>query len=106
MIFGRQVAEEAAFAVLDKALELGIDFVDTADVYPAPPSLETAGRTEEILGRWLQSRRQAVVVATKCGFPMGPAAHELGGSRKHVIEACEASLRRLRRDRVDIFYLH
>jgi 1-deoxyxylulose-5-phosphate synthase len=106
MIFGRQVSEENAFAVLDKALELGIDFLDTADAYPAPPSLETAGRTEEILGRWLLSRGQAVVVATKCGFPVGPGVNDVGGSRKHVIEACEASLRRLGRDRVDIFYLH
>jgi aryl-alcohol dehydrogenase-like predicted oxidoreductase len=106
MIFGRQVSEENAFVVLDKALELGIDFLDTADAYPAPPSLETAGRTEEILGRWLLSRGQAVVVATKCGFPVGPGVNDVGGSRKHVIEACEASLRRLGRDRVDIFYLH
>src|SRR4030081_1172008 len=106
MIFGAQVAEEAAFAILDKALELGIDFLDTADSYPAPPSVETAGRTEEILGRWLQSRSPAVVVATKCGFPVGPGPRDVGGSRKHVIEACEASLRRLGRDRLDIFYMH
>jgi aryl-alcohol dehydrogenase (NADP+) len=106
MIFGAQVAEEAAFAILDKALELGIDFLDTADSYPAPPSVETAGRTEEILGRWLQSRSPAVVVATKCGFPVGPGPRDVGGSRKHVIESCEASLRRLGRDRVDIFYVH
>ena len=106
MIFGAQVAEEAAFAILDKALELGIDFLDTADSYPAPPSVETAGRTEEILGRWLQSRSPAVVVATKCGFPVGPGPRDVGGSRKHVIESCEASLRRLGRDRVEIFYVH
>src|SRR3984893_8634978 len=106
MIFGRQVAEEPAFAILDKALELGIDFLDTADSYPAPPSVETAGRTEEILGRWLQSRSRAVVGAPKRASAGGPAPNDMGGSRKHVIEACEASLRRLGRDQVDIFYLH
>ena len=56
MIFGSQLDEAAAFAVMDRAVELGIDFFDTADVYPVPPSPETRGRTEEIVGRWLRSR--------------------------------------------------
>src|SRR5689334_1409630 len=89
MIFGSQLDEEAAFAVMDRALELGIDFVDVADVYPVPPNPETTGRTEEIVGRWLRSRRPAVTVATKCVNRVGPGANDLGGGRKHVIEACE-----------------
>jgi aryl-alcohol dehydrogenase (NADP+) len=106
MIFGTQVGEQEAFGVLDRALELGIDFVDTADAYPVPSSPETAGRTEEIVGRWLRTRREPVVVATKCVARTGPGPNDAGSSRKHVIEACEASLRRLRLDRVDVFYLH
>jgi aryl-alcohol dehydrogenase (NADP+) len=106
MIFGSQLDEPAAFAVLDRALELGIDFVDVADVYPVPPLPETWGRSEEIVGRWLRARRPAVTVATKCAGRVGPGANDLGGSRKHVIEAAEASLRRLQAERVDLFYLH
>ncbi len=106
MIFGSQLDQDAAFAVMDRALELGIDFVDVADAYPVPPSPETWGRTEEIVGRWLQSRRPRATVATKCVSRVGPGPNDLGGSRKHVIEACEASLRRLQVDRVDLFYLH
>jgi aryl-alcohol dehydrogenase-like predicted oxidoreductase len=106
MIFGSQLEEETAHAVMDRALELGIDFVDTADVYPVPPDRETSGRTEEIVGRWLRSRRPSVTLATKCVNRMGPGPNDVGGSRKHVIEACEASLRRLQVDRVDLFYLH
>lgn len=106
MIFGSQLEEDAAFAVMDRAMELGIHFLDAADVYPVPPNPETTGRTEEIVGRWLRSRRPVVTIATKCVNRVGPGPNDLGGSRKHVIEACEASLRRLRLDRVDLFYLH
>src|SRR5579884_865358 len=106
MIFGGQVDETIAFAVMDRAFELGIDFFDTADVYPVPPSAETAGRSEEIVGRWIRSRGHAVTVATKCVNRVGPGRNDQGGGRKHVIEACEASLRRLGRERIDVFYLH
>ncbi len=106
MIFGSQLDEDAAFAVMDRAVGVGIDFLDLADVYPVPPSPDAWGRTEEIVGRWLRSRRPAVAVATKCVGRVGPGANDLGGSRKHVIEACEASLRRLQAERVDLYYLH
>ena len=53
MTFGHQCDEAASFAILDRAFEAGVTFIDTADVYPVPPSPETAGRTEEIIGRWL-----------------------------------------------------
>lgn len=107
MVFGSQRDESEAFAVLDQAAELGIDFLDVADVYPVPSTVETAGRTEEIVGNWLARRgRHRFVVATKCVNRVGPGANDVGGSRKHVIEACEASLRRLRTDRIDLYYLH
>lgn len=106
MIFGNQLDEPAAFAVMDRASELGIDFFDTADVYPVPPAPETWGRTEEVVGRWCRSRGRPVTVATKCVGRVGSGSNDLGGSRKHVIEACEASLRRLQVERLDVFYLH
>jgi aryl-alcohol dehydrogenase (NADP+) len=107
MVFGSQVGEEAAFAILERAADLGIDFIDIADVYPVPPSPATWGRSEEIVGRWLKRRgREHFVVATKCGNRVGTGPNDAGGSRKHVVEACEASLRRLGTDRIDLFYLH
>jgi aryl-alcohol dehydrogenase-like predicted oxidoreductase len=63
MIFGSQVDEAAAHAVLDQAADLGIDFIDLADVYPVPASIETAGRSEEIVGRWLAGRRFRASIA-------------------------------------------
>ena len=106
MLFGSQCDEATSVAILDEAAGLGIDFLDTADVYPVPPGPETWGRSEEILGRWLRGRRERFVVATKCGSRVGPGPNDAGGSRRHVIAACEASLRRLQTDRVDLFYLH
>lgn len=106
MIFGSQLDEAKAFAVMDRGVELGIDFFDTADVYPVPPAADTWGRTEEIVGRWLRSRRTPITLATKCVARVGSGANDLGGSRKHVIEACEASLRRLQQERIDLYYLH
>lgn len=106
MIFGSQLDEASSAAIMDRAHELGIDFFDVSDVYPVPPSVETWGRTEEFVGRWLCSRRATVTIATKCVNRVGPGANDLGGSRKHVIEACEASLRRLQRERIDVYYLH
>ena len=106
MTFGHQCDERTSFAILDRAAERGVSFLDTADVYPVPPAPETAGRTEEIVGRWLKGRRQRFVLATKFVNPMGPGANDQGSSRKHMIEACEASLRRLGTDRIDIYYAH
>jgi 1-deoxyxylulose-5-phosphate synthase len=106
MIFGSQLDESAAFAVMDRAADLGFEFLDVADVYPVPPSPETWGRTEEIVGRWLKRRGGPFTVATKCVNRVGPGVNDEGGSRKHVIEACEASLRRLQVERLDVYYLH
>jgi len=106
MVFGAQCDEAASFAVLDAADELGIDFLDTADAYPVPPDPDTAGSTEEIVGRWLKGKRDRFVVATKFGNRMGPGANDEGASRKRMIEGCEASLRRLGTDRIDVYYIH
>src|SRR4051794_8598798 len=98
MTFGLQADETTAFRVLDRAASAGVTFIDTADVYPLGGDLSTVGRTEEILGRWLRDRRDEFVVATKCFGRTGPAAWDQGSSRRHVIAAAEASLRRLRTD--------
>jgi 1-deoxyxylulose-5-phosphate synthase len=106
MTFGVQCDELTSLAILDKAADMGVDFLDTADCYPVPMRLETTGRTEEILGRWLQGRRHRYVVATKCFFPVGRGPNDRGGSRRHVLDAVDASLRRLRTDFIDLYQLH
>jgi aryl-alcohol dehydrogenase (NADP+) len=91
---------------MDAAAEGGITFIDTADVYPLGGDRETVGRTEEIVGRWLKGKRDDFIVATKCFGPMGPRRWQRGSSRKHVLEAIDASLRRLGTDYVDLYQLH
>ena len=106
MTFGYQSDEATSFAILDRAAEAGVDFIDTADCYPVPLTLETAGRTEEILGRWLRGKRDRFVVATKCFFPMGAGPEDRGNGRRHVLQAAEASLRRLQTEAIDLYQLH
>src|SRR5262245_8294977 len=108
MTFGLQSDRETSFAILDAAVEGGIDFLDSADVYPLGGSLETVGRTEEILGEWMAERRNrhSLVLATKCMGPMGKGPNDWGLSRFHVVRALEASLRRLRTDVVDLYQAH
>jgi aryl-alcohol dehydrogenase (NADP+) len=106
MTFGLQCDEDASRAILDRAAAGGITFLDTADVYPVGGGFETVGRTEEIVGRWLESRRHAFVVATKCGGAMSERRWDRGASRKHIMDAVDGSLRRLRTDYVDLYQLH
>jgi 1-deoxyxylulose-5-phosphate synthase len=106
MTFGRQTDESTAFAIMDLAAEEGINFIDTADIYPVPPALELVGRTEQIVGAWLKGKRSRFVLATKCGNRTGVLPNDTGLSRKHIMEAIEASLRRLQTDFVDIYYVH
>ena len=106
MTFGLQVEEDASRAILDKAADAGVTFLDTADVYPLGGDLTTAGRTEEILGRWLRGKRSDFVVATKCFGPMGRNRWDMGNSRRHIMDAIDASLRRLQTDFVDLYQLH
>ena len=109
MIFGSIVSEQDSMSVLDAAEGLGFEFIDVADVYPVPPGPESWGRTEEIVGRWMAAspgRRSRVVLATKFAARVGPGPNDAGGGRKHVIQACEASLRRLGTDRIDLYWMH
>ena len=106
MTFGLQCDETASRAILDRAAAGGITFLDTADVYPVGGGLETVGRTEVIVGRWLEGRRQDFVVATTCAGAMSARPWDRGASRKHVLDAIDASLRRLRTDYVDLYQLH
>jgi 1-deoxyxylulose-5-phosphate synthase len=106
MTFGLQCDEAAAGAILERAAAAGITFLDTSDVYPQGGGDETAGRTEEILGRWLEGRRHDFIIATKCFGAMGERPWDRGLSRKHILDAIDASLRRLRTDYVDLYQLH
>jgi 1-deoxyxylulose-5-phosphate synthase len=106
MTFGLQCDEDTSGAILDRAAEGGITFIDTADVYPLGGDLSTVGRTEEIVGGWLRGKRDRFVLATKCFGRTGPAAWDQGNSRKHIIGAAEASLRRLSTDYIDLYQLH
>jgi aryl-alcohol dehydrogenase (NADP+) len=106
MTFGLQCDEATSRAILDRAAAGGVTFLDTADVYPLGGGLETVGRTEEILGGWLAGRRHDFVVATKCVGAMSARPWDRGASRKHILDAIEGSLRRLRTDYVDLYQLH
>jgi aryl-alcohol dehydrogenase (NADP+) len=106
MTFGLQCDEPSSFAIMDRASDGGITFFDTADVYPLGGTGETVGRTEEIVGRWLKGRRDRFILATKCFGRSGPARWDQGNSRKHILDAVEASLRRLQTDYIDLYQLH
>lgn len=92
--------ETAARRILDRYLEAGHNFVDTADAYGHQ------GESEKILGHALGNRRQDIVLATKCFWRMGNGPNDNGLSRKHIVEAVEASLKRLQTDWIDLFYVH
>jgi aryl-alcohol dehydrogenase-like predicted oxidoreductase len=99
MMFGGQTDEAASGAIIDAAREAGLNFIDTADVY-------NEGRSEEITGRAIKGDRDAWVLATKAANPMGPGPNDRGLSRRRLMLACEASLRRLGTGWIDIYYLH
>ncbi|MEI6497600.1 MAG: aldo/keto reductase [Actinomycetota bacterium] len=106
MTFGGQCDEAQSFAIMDAAFEAGISFFDTADMYPANGAPVGQGLTEEIIGRWMQGRRDDVIVATKCFFPTGKRPWEQGNSRHNIVRSVEGSLRRLGTDHVDLFQVH
>ena len=101
--FGKQTDEKEAHRMLDRASEAGINFIDTADIYP--PGAE-AGSAETITGRWLSNKRAGFILGTKGGGKMGPSPWDSGNSRKHLLDAVDASLRRLSTDYVDLYQLH
>jgi 1-deoxyxylulose-5-phosphate synthase len=106
MTFGLQCDGAQSNAIMDAAAAGGIDFFDAADVYPLGGGHNTAGRTEQIVGDWLKGKRQQFIVATKCVGQMGPKPWDLGMSRKHILDAIDASLKRLGTDYVDLYQLH
>ena len=99
--FGNRTDAETAATMLDRAVEAGINLVDTADSY-------ATGESERIIGRWLQrsGRRDEVILATKAHYPTGPGPNDRGNSRLHLMRACEASLQRLQVDYIDLFQIH
>lgn len=100
MTFGRETNEQDSHQMLDHFVEVGGNFIDTADVY-------SRGGSEEVLGRWLKSKaRDSLVIATKARYPMGPGPNDLGLSRKHLLSSVEASLRRLQTDYIDLYQMH
>lgn len=106
MTFGLQCEERTSVAIMDKAFGAGVTFFDTADVYPLGGTGDTVGRTEEIVGRWLHGRRDRIILATKCFGRSGPNRWDQGNSRKHILDAVDASLRRLNTDYIDLYQLH
>ncbi|MFT7475725.1 MAG: aryl-alcohol dehydrogenase-like predicted oxidoreductase [Verrucomicrobiales bacterium] len=106
MTFGTQADEAESHRILDTALESGISFIDTADSYPLGQEGELAGLTEEVIGRWLGPHRNDVILASKFFFPIGSNPWDRGGSRKHIMDAIEGSLRRLQTDYLDLFQIH
>ena len=106
MNFGPYTTEEDSYAIMDRALELGINFFDTADVYGWKLG---EGVTEQIIGRWLAQgggRRDQIVLATKVYNAMGDGPNDRGLSAYHIKKACEDSLRRLQTDHIDLYQMH
>jgi aryl-alcohol dehydrogenase (NADP+) len=106
MTFGTQADEAQSFAILDACADAGVDLIDTADVYPLGSGDDLRGRTEGIVGRWLQGKRDRFILATKGSHVMGPMPWHKGNSRKHLLDAIDASLKRLDTDYVDLYQLH
>jgi aryl-alcohol dehydrogenase-like predicted oxidoreductase len=114
MTFGLQADEATSFAMMDRAVEAGIDFFDTAEMYPVPPSAKLFGVTEEIVGRWMKARgcRDRIILASKVtgpghGWFRPEIRHGLTAlDRRQITRACEDSLRRLQTDYLDLYQTH
>lgn len=107
MTFGQQADKATAFEILDKAYEAGINSIDTANAYPiGRESYLQAGKTESIIGEWIQGRRDQIVLTTKVFATMGPGPNDGGLSRKHILQAIEGSLKRLQTEYIDIYMAH
>ena len=99
MNYGDPVSEAESTNIVKNAINLGVNFFDTADAY-------AGGRSEEILGRALKGQRQSGVIATKTGVPTGPGPNDLGLSRAYIVQAIDRSLKRLQTDYIDLYYAH
>jgi aryl-alcohol dehydrogenase-like predicted oxidoreductase len=106
MNFGAQTSEQDSFTIMEKALEAGVNFFDSANIYGHHIR---RGLSEEIIGKWLAqdfSRRDEIVLATKVHCPMGDGVNQRGLSAYHIRQACEDSLRRMKTDRIDVYFMH
>lgn len=108
MQFGWSCDEQTSFEIMDAYVEAGGNFLDTADVYSRWVEGNPGGVSEQIIGRWMKARgnRDGIVLATKVRGQMGPGPNDMGLSRRHVIAAVEASLRRLQTDYIDLYQAH
>jgi aryl-alcohol dehydrogenase-like predicted oxidoreductase len=111
MTFGEQVSEADSHTIMDASVDMGVDFIDTAEMYSFPPSAAGYTRTESIIGRWLAQRpgmRQRITLATKVAGPSRYAWIREGAPFKAqtIIEACDASLKRLQTDVIDLYQIH
>jgi aryl-alcohol dehydrogenase-like predicted oxidoreductase len=113
MTFGNQADEKTAFRIMDMAFDAGVDFYDTAEMYPVPPDSKYVGATEEIVGRWMKTKnRDALIIASKVAGPshvwiQAPLrGGKTGLDRHHIVRAVEGSLRRLDTDYIDLYQTH
>ena len=108
MNFGWTADEETSFAVMDAFAEAGGNFIDTADIYSRWVEGHNGGESEGVIGRWLRARgnRSQMIIATKVRGQMGPGPNDQGLSRRHIFDACDASLRRLQSDKIDLYQTH
>ncbi len=113
MTFGSQADKNESFKIMDKAVDFGINFFDTAELYPVPPSAHYAGSTEEIIGEWLKERpRDSLIIASKVagaanGWFVPPIRHGLTAvDRFHITKALDETLKRLKTDYIDLYQVH
>ena len=108
MNFGWTADEKTSFGVMDAFAEAGGNFIDTADIYNRWVEGHIGGESEGVIGRWLQARgnRSQMIIATKVRGQMGPGPNDQGLSRRHIFDACDASLRRLQSDTIDLYQTH
>ena len=97
--FGMRADEETSITIINNALEMGINFIDTAEMY-------AQGRSEELVGKAVKGKRPQVIIATKFGLPMTVGPTQQGGSRSYIMKAVDASLKRLNTDYIDLYYFH